>query len=136
MPPQEISTQPEQGQKESLTSGTPQVASESFMAHAMQIMSSNQYNPTQAQVDKMLTLQEKGMDYTHSERTHFSPQLISTLIVLGGLALIIVGLFVFCVFYAPQYASMIISGAVGLLTGGAGGYGYGTRNKKRHGDNE
>lgn len=42
-----------------------QRVNETFMAHAMQIMNANSYTPTQAQVDKMLSLQEKGMDYTH-----------------------------------------------------------------------
>jgi hypothetical protein len=111
--------------------------SESFMAHAMQIMNANQYTPTQAQVDKMLALQEKGMDYTHNERIHFSPALISALSVFGFLIIVLVGLFVFCVFYAPQYASQIISLAIGLATGGLGGYGYGsTRGKKKNGDDE
>lgn len=116
---------------------TPQQAqpvSETFIAHAMQLMTANSYTPTQAQVDKMLSLQEKGMDYTHNERIHFSPQLISTLIVFAVLAAIIVGLFVFCVFFAPQYASQIITAAVSLATGAFGGYSYGT-SKSRKKDN-
>lgn len=109
-----------------------QQASETFMAHAMQIMSANSYTPTQAQVDKMLSLQEKGMDYTHRERTHFSPQLISSLIVFGALIFVLIGLFVFCVFFAPEYASQIITGALGVITGAFGGYGYGVRSRKEN----
>lgn len=126
-------------QSSQLAAQAPEVAqqmSETFMASAMQIMSANSYTPTQAQVDKMLSLQEKGMDFTHHERTHFSPQLISTLLAVGGLALIIVGLFVFCVFYAPEYASQIIALGIGLITGSVGGYGYGSRAKKKNGDED
>jgi hypothetical protein len=103
-----------------------------FMATAMQIMNANSYTPTQAQVDKMLALQEKSMDYVHHERTHFSPKLISTLLILVGIAIVFVGIFVFCVFYAPQYASQIISGFLGLVTGGVGGYGLGSKKTKNH----
>ncbi len=40
----------------------------------------HQYVPTQAQVDKLLSLQEKGMEYTHDERTRIS--LIPSLSIL------------------------------------------------------
>lgn len=132
MPEQEHSTKPSENQK--LAVSQPPQVTEHFMATAMQIMNSNQYTPTQGQVDKMLALQEKGMDYTHKERTNFTPHLITTICGFAFFTIIIVGLFIFCIFYAPQYASQILSGAIGLLTGGIGGYGYANKKNKQNED--
>lgn len=45
----------------------PQVMTEAFQAQMLQIFGDggSAYKPTEKQVDKMLALEEKGMDYTH-----------------------------------------------------------------------
>lgn len=55
---------------------TPTVLSEAVQANLLQIFGDggSTYKPTEAQVDRILALQEKGMDYTHDERTSVSPR--------------------------------------------------------------
>ena len=68
-----------------------------------------------------IALQEKGMDYTHKERTCYSPRQKMDTIGFCVVIIVLVGVFVFSVFYVPQYLSQIISGTFGLLGGAAGG---------------
>jgi hypothetical protein len=85
----------------------------------------NQYEPTQAQVDKILLIQEKGLDYAHQERMRVSPkQKIELVLFLAGLFVLVL-IFVLCLLYAKEYLGEIVSGIVGLVAGVLGGYGYG-----------
>jgi len=93
--------------------------------------SQNQYQPTQAQVDKILALQEKGMDYTHQERTKISPKQLSGLIVLGVAVAVLLAIFFSCLFWAKELLGEVVAGMVGLLTGGIGGYGIGKSTEKK-----
>ncbi|MFH1620739.1 MAG: hypothetical protein ABIB04_01500 [Patescibacteria group bacterium] len=100
--------------------------------HVMRIFGNqNQYEPTQAQVDKILSLQEKGMDYTHEERTRVSPKqkLEVTVLIVGAILLLIV--FILCLFSAKEYLGEVVSGIVGLLAGSFGGYGFGKSKTKK-----
>ncbi len=107
------------------------VIDETVTAHMMQIFGnqSQQYMPTQSQVDKVLDLQAKGMDYTHEERTKFSPvqKIEVTVIIVVIITFLII--FALSIFFAKEYVGEIISGMIGVLTGGFGGYGLG-RSKK------
>lgn len=60
------------------------VMTEQFQAHMLQMFgdASNTYKPTESQVDKILALQEKGMDYTHAERTKLLPQHIMGIVLV------------------------------------------------------
>ena len=109
---------------------------ENVTAHMMQIFGNQtqQYVPTQAQVDKILDLQEKGMDYTHKERTKFSPRQITELTMFVAVILILLAVFVLSLFFAKEYLGEIISGAVGFLAGGAGGYGFAHSKKSDNGN--
>lgn len=98
---------------------------EIFMAQAMKIFGTQKhYSPTEAQVDKILAMQEKGMDYTHKERTELSPKQKIELVAVIVVVLVLLTVFIFSVFYAKEYLSEIITGLVAFLTGGAGGYGF------------
>lgn len=110
---------------------------ENVTAHMMQIFGSpaQQYVPTQAQVDKILALQEKGMDYTHEERTMCSPIQKIEFTVFLVVVLVLLIIFVLSLFFAREYLGEIISGIVGLFAGGAGGYGY-AKSKKIGNNNE
>jgi len=104
---------------------------DSVMAHFMQIAGTQSYQPTQAQVDKMLEMQEKGMDYTFKERNTFTAERITRLVVFFAVLLTFIGVFVFATYKVPQYLGEIISGMVGFLTGGVGGYGYAQTRKSK-----
>lgn len=121
------------GQKEEST-GT--LIDETVTAHLLHIFGnqSQQYSPTQLQVDKILELQEKGMDYTHDERTHFSPKQWMNLGVLLITVLALLFVFVLSLFFAKEYLGEIVSGLVGLLAGSFGGYGMGSRSKVKSND--
>lgn len=100
------------------------VTQESFMAHAMQIMGDNGgYKPTERQVDKILELQEKGMEYTHKERTNVLPKQWLELVVFVVIIASFFGVLVFVAIYAPNYLGETITGILGFLSGGVGGYG-------------
>ena len=77
---------------------------ETVTAHLLQIFGnqSQQYTPTQSQVDKILELQEKGMDYTHDERTHFSPKQWMNLGVLFITVSALLLVFLSCLFFAKE----------------------------------
>ena len=107
----------------------PQMGVETVAMQVMQIMSGNQYNPTNAQVDKMLALQEKSMDYTHKDTHTFLPKDILEISKFAFVILVGVGLFVFATYKAPQYLGQIASALLGLIAGGGIGYGYGSRKK-------
>lgn len=117
------------------------IINENVTAHMMQIFgnSSQQYIPTQTQVDKILELQEKGMDYTHKERMqdkeHFSPRekkdLIMSIFIVGVLLVILI----LSMIFAEQYVGEVMIGTLGFLVGGAGGYGIG-RSKDISEDNK
>lgn len=98
---------------------------ENVTAQILQIFGnqSNQYVPTQAQVDKILDLQEKGMDYTHEERKNFSPKQKMEITFFLSAVVILVVVFVLCLFFAKEYVGEIVSGLIGFIAGGAGGYG-------------
>lgn len=76
MLPEEKNASPASEQK--ITQQLPDsgVLSEHVALRMMQIGSGQSYTPTSEQVDKILSLQEKGMDYTHSERIQFLPSQI------------------------------------------------------------
>lgn len=98
---------------------------ETVTARMLQIAGAkNDYIPTQAQVDKILELQEKGMDYTHDERTRFSPKRKADLILAIIVIVTFLIIFILALFFAKEYLGEIITGFVGLLTGGIGGYSY------------
>lgn len=114
------------------------VIDENATAHMMQIFGSQaqQYMPTQAQVDKILALQEKGMDYTHKERTEYSPKQKTELTMFIIVLFVMLIIFILSLFFAKEYLGEIISGTVGFLAGGAGGYGVATRFKTLNNGNE
>ncbi|MCK4635333.1 MAG: hypothetical protein KAT32_00565 [Candidatus Moranbacteria bacterium] len=107
------------------------VIDETVTAHMMQIFGnqSQQYMPTQSQVDKVLDLQAKGMEYTHEERTKFSPIQKTELTVIIVVIITFLIIFTLSIFFAKEYVGEIIYGMIGILTGGLGGYGLG-RSKK------
>jgi len=110
---------------------------ENVTAHMMQIFGNQaqQYVPTQAQVDKILGLQEKGMDYTHEERTKYSPKQKTELTIFIIVLFVMLIIFILSLFFAKDYIGEVIYGAVGFLAGSAGGYGYG-RSKISNNNNE
>ncbi len=114
------------------------IIDEKVTAHIMQIFGNQaqQYVPTQGQVDKILELQEKGMDYTHEERKNFSPKQKIELIIFIAVIVVVFFIFVLALFFAKEYLGEIISGAVGFIAGGAGGYGFASKSKKSNDDNE
>lgn len=103
---------------------------ESMVANIMQMTLGRQYIPTSEQVDKLLALQEKGMDYTHKERTSYLPSQVlefwAFFVIIAILALI----FTLTILLAPQYLEQVASGIIGLIGGGLGGYGYGVKKSK------
>lgn len=111
--------------------GQPPVQNETVTAHLMQIMGANRYRPTEAQVDKMLALQEKGMDYTYNERTKFNAPLIYNLIIILIIIVSAGAAFVFTAIKIPQYLDVVIAGLISFLTGGAGGYGLGRSQSRK-----
>lgn len=109
--------------------------SEAMQAGMMQIFGDQEaYKPTKSQVDKMLALQEKGMDYTHAERTMFQPKQVLEVVVFVAILLFIAGVLTLVIFKAPQYTGEAISSVIGLL--GGGGIGYGVGLKKRNSEDE
>jgi len=122
---------------ETITNNTqhdnPDLGIETMAMQAMQIITGNQYNPTTEQVDKMLALQEKSMDYTHKDTHTFLPKDILEVGKFVFVILIGVGLFVFATFKAEEYLGEIASALLGLLAGGGIGYGYGAK-KRNNGD--
>lgn len=108
----------------------PQV-SEAFEAGMMRIFGEQDtYKPTKSQVDKMLSLQEKGMDYTHKERTMWQPRQVAELVSFILLLIFVTGLIWLILDKAPQYTGEVISVVIGLVGGGLGGYGYGSKKNK------
>lgn len=67
------------------------------------------------------------MDYTHQERTKFTAPLIYNLIVLLIVIVSVGAVFVYTSIYIPQYMDVVLTGLISLLTGGIGGYGFGSR---------
>lgn len=110
---------------------------EQFQGQLLQLFGEqgNAYKPTEAQVDKMLALQEKGMDYTHTERTKILPAQWMSIIITLAIILGFVGLIWVTAVYANQHLEKVITGAVSFLAGGAGGYGI-ARAKARNSDDE
>jgi hypothetical protein len=98
---------------------------EQFQGQLLQLFGDqgNAYKPTEAQVDKMLSLQEKGMDYTHTERTKILPAQWMRVIVTVIGVLGFVGLIWVTAVYAKEHLEKVITGAIGFLAGGASGYG-------------
>jgi hypothetical protein len=98
---------------------------ETFKALAMKAFTSDQYRPTEKQVDKMFQLQEKAMDYTHKERTQVLPQhkfdrLVEFTMFL--ISIIFLGIiFIFVILKKPEYTDLVITSIVAFI----GGYGLG-----------
>ena len=130
MPPNEGTTAAAPSSLE--TANTPSHLTEEMAMQVMRVFGpQNQYEPTQAQVDKILALQEKGMDYTHEERMKISPkQKIEIGILIFG-SIILCGVFVLCLLFAKEYLGQLVSGIVGLITGSFGGYGLGKSKTKK-----
>lgn len=101
--------------------------SETVTAHLMQIMGNNRYKPTESQVDKMLALQEKGMDYSFQERTKFTAPIVSKLVIIVIGFVFVGGLFVYTATYLPEYIDVVLAALISFGTGSVGGYGFGTR---------
>jgi hypothetical protein len=116
-----------------LSQDNPKMGMETMALQAMQIITGNQYNPTTEQVDKMLALQEKSMDYAHKDIHTFLPKDILEIGKFIFVILVGVGLFVFATYEAEEYLSEIASALLGLLAGGGIGYGYGSK-KRNNGD--
>ena len=72
--------------------------------------------------------------FTHKERTKFSPRQITELTMFVAVILILLAVFVLSLFFAKEYLGEIISGAVGFLAGGAGGYGFAHSKKSDNGN--
>lgn len=105
--------------------------SEAMQAGMLQIFGDQEpYKPTKAQVDKMLALQEKGMDYTHKERTMWQPRQVSNLIVFSIIVFALLGIIALTAWLAKEYIGQVITGTVAFLAGGAGGYGFANRHKQ------
>ncbi len=106
--------------------------SNSFNVLVSQAMGSlDAYKPTKEQVDKMLSLEEKSMDYTLKDRSRAFEQLKfesrNEMIYFFSAVLLILGIMVF----QPNYTSQAIS----LLFGGLGGYGFASQKQnKSNGD--
>lgn len=108
---------------------------EQVTAHLLQIFGNpgqQQYVPTQAQVDKILSLQEKGMDYTHEERIKFSSKQKLELSFFGITVLVLVIVFLLTLFFAKDYLREVITGILSFVAGGAGGYGIGKANSPKN----
>lgn len=103
---------------------------ESTVMQALQVITGNQYNPSSAQVDRFLDLQEKGMDYTHKDNHTFLPKDILEAGKFVFVVMVIVGVLVFSTFYAKEYLGEIISGIFGLLAGGGVGFSIGSSRQK------
>lgn len=112
------------------------IINETVTSHMLRIFGNQagQYVPTQSQVDKILALQEKGMDYTHHERTNSSPKQKAELIMFMTIIGVMVIIFILSLFFAKEYLSEIISGTAGFLAGGAGGYGFAKSKNKNNND--
>jgi hypothetical protein len=74
------------------------------------------------------------MDYTHKDNHTYLPRDIIETSKFVFVILIVVGLFVFCTFYAKDYIGEMISGIFGLLAGGGLGYTYGFKKKGQQND--
>ena len=66
--------------------------------------------------DFMLALHEKGMEYTHKERTTYLPKDIMHMTTYLFTALLVVAVFVFSVFYAKEYLGEIISATLKAIS--------------------
>jgi uncharacterized ion transporter superfamily protein YfcC len=109
---------------------------ETVSAHIMQMFgNSQQYQPTQAQVDKILSLQEKGMDYTHEERTCFSPKQKIELAIFVCSIIVLVLVFLHTLWYAKEYLGEVIASIVGFLAGGSAGFAYAKTGSKKRDEN-
>ena len=107
------------------------VMSEAMQAGMMQIFGEQEpYKPTKSQIDKILSLQEKGMDYTHKERTMWQPKQVMSLIVFVIVIIAILGLVALTAWLAKEYIGQVITGAIAFVAGGAGGYGFANRKQR------
>ena len=109
------------------------IVSEAVTAQMLQIFGDQggRYKPTEAQVDKILALNEKGMDYTHKERTSFSPTQKIEVGVFVSVVIALVAILWIVVSKAPDYLGETITGIIGFLTCGFGGYSFAkTRNSR------
>lgn len=106
---------------------------ETVTAHLLQIFGNQTqaYMPTQAQVDRILALQEKEMDYAHEERRHLSPRQKIQLFAFFVITVVFLTLFFACLFYAPEYLGEVITGAIAFAAGSAGGYGIAKSKQKQ-----
>ena len=97
---------------------------ESLQAALLQVAGQGDaYRPTESQVDKILALREKGMDYTYKENTQISPRLKAQIGIFVFVVVVLLIILAGVLYFAKDYFGEVLSGIIGLLTGGLGGYG-------------
>ena len=111
----------------------PGLINERTVAAMLQITTGRAASPTPGQVEKMLGLFEKNMDYQHKENMAFLPKDILTVGCYVLALLILLSIFILCVFFAKEYLGEIVSGFLGLAAGGGLGYGFGMRKNNKGG---
>jgi hypothetical protein len=118
------------------TPSHPGQISEAFQAQLLQIYGNQGggYRPTRQQVDKILALQEKGMDYTHKERMNVTAKQKVDMFLFGGVVVALIVIILIVAWKAPDQIGLAITGAIAFLTGGAGGYSIGKSKKKADDD--
>jgi len=112
----------------------PTEINQNVVAQMLQLTTGRQYTPTSDQVDKIIALHEKGMDYTHKDNHTFLPKDILRYGAFAFVLLIVVGIFIFSAFYAKEYLGEIVSAILGLMAGGVSGYGLGSTKKNKTDD--
>ena len=112
------------------TGHVPQM-NERVVAQMLEISTGKQYIPTPGQIDRMLSLYEKDMDYTHEENKTYLPKDILGFITFLVIIAVVLAVFIFSAFYAKEYLGEIVSAILGLVAGGAGGYSYGMSKFKK-----
>lgn len=98
---------------------------ETLQALMFQANDSAVYKPSEKQVDKILELREKAMDYTFKERTSLHPKDILKTITLFGVILSFLIILWITVENAPEYTDAVIASIISLVGGGFTGYGLG-----------
>jgi hypothetical protein len=88
----------------------------------------NSYQPTEKQVDKLLELREKSMDYISKERTSLLPKDVLKFLTLIAFLIALLVIFIFVILKTPEYTETVLVGIIGFIGGGVGGYGIGSKN--------
>lgn len=95
---------------------------EEFMQMIVSSMNQTSYKPTEAQVDKILLLEEKKMDYAYKSQMtipakykwDYYKDLIYLALSISVLCLVLI--------YKPEFTTEVLTLVIGLLGGGAVGY--------------